>query len=78
MENQDSQRIRRGRGRPIKYQIEEERREAIKNAKTKYLLGKEWYCYVCGGNINYMLAGKHCHLKTKKHKKDIDLINKDY
>ena len=41
MENQDSQKIKRGRGRPKKYQTEEGRREAIKNTKTKYLLGKE-------------------------------------
>ena len=31
------------------------------------MLGKEWYCDICNTGINYTLAGKHCHLKTKKH-----------
>ena len=29
------------------------------------MLGKEWYCDICNTGINYTLAGKHCHLKTK-------------
>ena len=65
------------RGRPLKYHTEEERKEAIKNSKTKYLLNKEWYCYVCNSGINYSLAGKHCHLKTKKHRQNVNLINRD-
>ena len=74
MENQE---IKRGRGRPKKYQAEEERREAMKNTKTKYMLNKEWCCDVCKTGRNYTLAGKHCHLSTKKHKKNVDLITKD-
>ena len=75
MENQDSQKIKRGRGRPKKYQTEEERREAIKNTKTKYLLGKEWYCDICKTGRNYTLAGKHCHLNTKKHAKNSRILD---
>ena len=77
MESQDNQKIKRGRGRPKRYQTEEERREAIKNTKTKYMLNKEWYCDICKTGRNYTRAGKHCHLNKKKHKKNVDLINKD-
>ena len=34
------------------------------------MLKKEWYCNICNTDINYTLAGKHCHLKTKKHIKN--------
>ena len=57
--------IKRGRGRP-RILTDEER----KNNKTKCMLGKEWYCDICNTGINYTLAGKHCHLKTKKHIKN--------
>ena len=53
--------IKRGRGRP-RILTDEER----KKTKTKCMLGKEWYCDICNTGINYTLAGKHCHLKTKK------------
>ena len=53
-----------------KYFNEEERKEAIKQNKTKYVLKKEWYCQICNNNKNYTLAGKSCHLKTKKHIKN--------
>ena len=59
MENQN---IKRERGKP-RYYTEEERR---KN-KTSYMLSKPWYCDICNNDKNYTLAGKSCHLKTKKH-----------
>ena len=55
---------------PIKHFSEEARKKAITQSKTKYMLNKEWKCYVCD-NHNYTLAGKCKHLKTKKH-----IINK--
>ena len=55
------------RGRPKIYFTEKDRKEAIKKSKTKYMLNKEWYCDVCKNEINYSLAGKWCHIKTKKH-----------
>ena len=61
MENQN---VKRGRGRPKKYLTEEVR----KNNKTTYMLNKEWYCDICKTGRNYTLAGKHCHLKTEKHR----------
>jgi len=64
MENQN---VKRGRGRPPKYSTEEEKKDAIKKQKSKYMLDKEWYCDICKNGKNYTLAGKHCHLKTKKH-----------
>ena len=57
--------IKRGRGRP-RILTDEER----KNNKTAYMLEKEWYCNICNTGINYTLAGKHCHMKTKKHIKN--------
>ena len=67
---------KRGRGRPPIYQTEEEKKEAIKELKTRYMLNKEWYCYICKNDINYTLAGKFCHLKTKKHRNNIDRNNR--
>ena len=64
MENQN---VKRGRGRPQVYKTEKERKEAVTRSKTKYMLNKEWYCDVCNTGRNYTLAGKHCHLKTRKH-----------
>ena len=72
MENQN---VKRGRGRPNKYSTEEERKEAIKNSKTKYMLNKEWYCDICKNGINYTLAGKHCHLNQKKHIRNVIELN---
>ena len=74
MENQDSQKIKRGRGRPKVFTDEEK-----KNHRTTYMLNKEWYCDICKTGRNYTLAGKHCHLKTKKHIKNnrsYDIMNK--
>ena len=61
MENQN---VKRGRGRPKVFTTEER-----KNHKTSYMLNKEWYCDICKTGRNYTLAGKSCHLKTKKHRK---------
>ena len=69
MENQDNIIIKRGRGRPPVYSTEE-RKEAIKNSKTNYMLNKG-YCDICNTGRNYTLAGKHCHLKTKKHRVNV-------
>ena len=55
--------IKKGRPRIL---TDEER----KINKTKYMLEKEWYCEICITGINYTLAGKHCHLNTKKHNKN--------
>ena len=77
MENQN---VKRGPGRPKKYSTEDERKDALKRQKSKYMLNKDWYCDVCNNGRNYTLAGKHCHLKTKKHRKkaiddrDIELV----
>ena len=67
MENQN---VKRGRGRP-RILTDAER----KNNKTLYMLNKEWYCDICGKGRNYTLAGKSCHLKTKKHIKNVHEIN---
>ena len=58
---------------PIKYATEEERKNAIKKSKTKYMLNKDWFCPICK-NRNYKLAGKWSHLKTKKHIKNNEII----
>ena len=50
------------RGRP-RFYTDEERRQK----KTDYMLHKPWYCDICNNGNDYTLAGKHCHLKTKKH-----------
>ena len=56
----------RGRGRPKMYFTEEEK----KQAKTRCMLNKEWCCDVWDGH-NYTLAGKHCHLKSMKHIRNV-------
>ena len=66
MENQN---VNRGRGRPRVFNDEER-----KNHKTAYMLNKEWYCDVCKNGKDYTLAGKSCHLKTKKHIKNTNVI----
>ena len=67
MENEN---VKRGPGRPKKYSTEEDKKEALKKQKSKYMLKKEWYCDVCKNGLNYTLAGKWCHLNTKMHKKN--------
>ena len=63
------------RGRPIKYFTEEERKDAIRQSKTRYMLNKEWICIVCDCH-NYTLSGKCKHLRTKKHKDAVNRIIK--
>ena len=70
MENSN---IKRGRGRPKLYTIEER-----KNHKSTYMLNKPWYCDVCKTERNYTLAGKSCHLKTKKHIRNSNSIDISY
>ena len=54
----------KARGRP-RVLTDEQR----KKNKTRYQLIKEWICPICHPKRNYTIAGKHCHLKTKKHNK---------
>ena len=68
-------------GRPKKYLSEEERKQAHKPIKTKYMemfhmfhMFQEWNCSICG-NKDYSLAGKWSHLKTKKHIKKEQAAN---
>ena len=63
MENQN---VKRGRGRPRVLSDEERKKH-----KTTYMLNKEWYCNICKTGRNYTMAGKSCHIKTKKHQKNI-------
>ena len=69
----EKQEVKKGRGRPPIYQTEEEKKEAIKESKTRYMLNKEWTCIVCD-NHNYTLSGKCKHLRTKKHKDAVNRI----
>ena len=64
--------IKRGRGRPKVYLTEEDRKEAVKKSKTKYMLNKQWFCNICKNGINYSLAGKWSHLNKKIHKKNAE------
>ena len=54
------------RGRPIKHLTNEDRLQAIKESKTRYMTNKEWRCPACGDH-NYTLAGKWTHMRSKKH-----------
>ena len=56
--------IQKPRGRP-RVLTDQQR----KQNKTKYQLTKVWICPICSPKKNYTLAGKHCHMKTKKHNK---------
>ena len=60
-------------GRPKKYFSEEERKQANRPIKPKYMLNREWLCPACG-NRDYTLAGKWSHLKTKKHMRNAQAI----
>ena len=53
-------------GRKPKYNTEEDRKNANKESKTRYMLNKSWICEACDGH-DYSLAGKHSHMRTKKH-----------
>ena len=52
-------------GRPIKYFTEEDRLNAIRKSKTKYMINKPWICEIC--DREYCLAGKWTHIKSKLH-----------
>ena len=76
MDNQNvNQNIKRGRGRP-RVLSDNEGKQSITRSKTKYMLNKEWFCEICNTGRNYSLAGKTCHLKTKKHQKNKKTKNK--
>ena len=62
MENQN---VKKKLGRPKVFTKKEQRRK-----KTKLMLEKEWYCDICNNQKNYTLAGKWCHIKTKKHQEN--------
>ena len=53
------------RGHKPIYKNDQDRKEANKKTKTKYMVNKQWICPVY--NKDYKLAGKTQHLKTKKH-----------
>ena len=53
------------RGRPIKYDNDNDRKQAIKESKTRYMLNKQWTCDICQYTAN--LASKWMHMKSKKH-----------
>ena len=61
---------------PIKYFTEEERKDAIPQSKTQYMMNKEWICIVCD-NHNCTLNGNCKHLRTKKHKDAVNRIIMD-
>ena len=67
MENQN---IKRGRGRPKIFTDEE-----VKKHRNDYMLNKDWYCDVCNTGINYKMAGKTNHRRTKMHKKKVESKN---
>ena len=50
-------------GRKIKYINDEDRQNAIKQSKTRYMFNKSWVCDIC--EREYSLAGKHMHISTK-------------
>ena len=64
----DNQKVKKEKVRPYFYKTEEERKDAIRRSKTRYMLSKIWYCEVC--DCEYCLAGKTQHLKMVKHNKN--------
>ena len=68
--------LKRPKGRTFVYHTDEERKEALKRSKTKYMKNKEWYCEICNNGINYKLNGKWSHLKTKKHSDNKETLKK--
>lgn len=51
-------------------------KQARRQYKTNYMLNKEWRCPICGQHRDYSLAGKWSHLKTKKHIKNAEALDK--
>ena len=39
------------------------------------MLNTPWFCSVCDNEKNYSLSGKWGHLKTNKHRKNVNKIN---
>ena len=74
MDNQNVNQNKRGRGRP-RILTDAERNDHIRRSKSKYMLNKEWFCEICNTGTNYTLTGKSCHLKTKKHAKNVNEID---
>ena len=64
----DNQKLNKEKARPYFEKTEEERKDAIRRSKTRYMLSKIWYCEVC--DREYCLAGKTQRLKTVKHNKN--------
>ena len=65
----DNQKVKKEKVRPYFTRLKkEERKDAIRRSKTRYMLSKIWYCEVC--DREYCLAGKTQHLKTIKHNKN--------
>ena len=58
---------------PIKHFSDLDRKQAITQSKTKYMVNKEWLCPACG-NRDYS-AGKWSHIKTKKHMRNTEAMN---
>ena len=63
-------------GRNLNYPTKEESIEANRLYKNAYMRKKEWRCEFCG-NYNYLLAGKWYHLRTKKHKRNVEKVLND-
>ena len=59
------------RGRPRIFSDEER-----KHNKTRYMLNTTWICPYCKPEKNYTLAGKSCHIRTKKHQKMVAIYDK--
>ena len=58
-------------GRPLNYPTKAESIEANRLYKNEYMKKKKWRCEFCD-NYNYLLAGKWIHLRTKKHKRNVE------
>ena len=61
----NNHKVGKEKARPFFYKTEEERKDAIRRSKTRYMLSKIWYCEVC--DREYCLAGKTKDLKTVNH-----------
>ena len=57
-----------------KYYTEKDKKDAINKSKNEYMLSKSWFCEIYKNNMDYTLAGKCTHLKSKKHKKNSENI----
>jgi len=49
----------------------------IPEKKNNYHLTTSWYCPVCLNNKDYKVAGKHNHLNTQLHQRNVN-ITKDF